>query len=218
VTVSRRATLGLIAVSALSVAAPRFALAGPLPPALRFRIVRDGKQIGSHAVSFETAGSGLRVATAIDLEVKIAFIPAFRFSHRGVERWEGDRLVELKSTTNENGERFEVTGWLAADGLQIVAPNGTTLAEASAFTTNDLWNRHALQARNLVDAHHGGIVGIVSRPETAEEIQVGDRRVAASRYRIISPFLAGTIWYDDAGRWRKSEFEIKGERLEYRGV
>jgi hypothetical protein len=42
--------------------------------------------------------------------------------------------------------------------------------------------------------------------------------VAASRYRIISPFLAETIWYDDAGRWRKSEFEIKGERLEYRPV
>jgi Domain of unknown function (DUF6134) len=176
VTVSRRTTLGLIAASTLAVAAPRLAAAGPLPPALRFRILRDGKQIGSHAVSFETAASGLRVATAIDLEVKIAFIPAFRFSHRGTERWQDDRLVELKSTTDENGERFEVTGKLAAGGLQIMAPNGTTLAETSAFTTNDLWNRHALQASKFVDAHHGGVVGFVSRPEAAEEIQVGNGR------------------------------------------
>jgi hypothetical protein len=62
--------------------------------------------------------------------------------------------VELKSTTNENGERFEVSGMLAADNLRITAPNGTTVAPVMAFTTNDLWNRYALQSRNLVDAHH----------------------------------------------------------------
>ena len=214
-TVTRRTALGLIAAGALASVAPRLAAAAPLPPALRFRILRDGRQIGTHSVSFETAGSGMRVATAIDLEVKIAFISAFRFSHRGTERWEGDRLVELKSTTDENGERFEVVGKLAGNGLQINAPNGTTLAEASAFTTNDLWNRNALLAKNLVDAQHGGVVGIVSRSEAAEEILVAGGRITASRYRIISPFLAGTIWYDATGRWRKSEFEIKGERLDY---
>jgi hypothetical protein len=217
VTVSRRALLGLIAASAAVAVTPRVAhTAAAVPSPLRFRILRDGKQIGMHSVTFEAAGSGLRVATAIDLEVKIAFIPAFRFSHRGTERWEGDRLVELRGTTDENGERFEVTGKRADGGLQISAPNGTTVAEASAFTTNDLWNRNALLAKNLVDAQHGGIVGIVSRAESAEEIVVGKDRLAANRYRIISPFLAGTIWYDGAGRWRTSEFEIKGERLAYR--
>ena len=215
---SRRAALRLIAAGALGAAVPRLARADLLPPPVKFRILRDGKQIGVHSVGFESVGSGLRVATAIDLEVKIAFISAFRFSHRGTERWEGDRLVELKSTTDENGEHFEVSGKLGADGLLITAPNGTTVAQAMTFTTNDLWNRNALLSKTLVDAHHGGVVGIVSRPEAAEEILTGDRKIAATRYRIVSPFLAGTIWYDGAARWRKSEFEIKGERLEYRPV
>lgn len=215
---SRRAALGLIAAGAITAAVPRLARAAPPPVPLRFRILRGGKQIGTHSVAFENAGSALRVATAIDLEVKIAFVSAFRFSHRGTERWEGDRLVELKGATDENGERFEVTGRLAGERLQITAPNGTTLADPSAFTTNDLWNRKVLQSRTLVDAHHGGVVGIVSQSEVADEIVTGEGRIAASRYRIVSPFLAGTIWYDAAGRWRKSDFEIKGERLEYRPV
>ena len=217
-TVTRRAALGLIAAGALACAAPRRASAAALPPALKFRILRAGKQIGAHSVGFETAGSGMRVITAIDLEVKIAFVSAFRFAHRGTERWEGDRLVELRSTTDENGERFEVTGKLVAGALQITAPNGTTRADASAFTTNDLWNPSALLAKNLVDAQHGGMVGIVSQSEAAQEIVAAEGRIAASRYRLISPFLAGTIWYDATGRWRKSEFQIKGERLEYRAV
>jgi hypothetical protein len=215
VTISRRTALKLISASTLGAAAPRLALAGSVPRPLKFKVMRDGRQIGSHSVGFERAADGMRVSTAIDLEVKIAFISAFRFSHRGVERWEGDRLVELKSTTNENGERFEVSGMLAADNLRITAPNGTTVAPVMSFTTNDLWNRYALQSRNLVDAHHGGVVGIVSRSEADEEILVGERKITASRYRIISPFLAGTIWYDGTGRWRRGEFEIKGERLEY---
>jgi hypothetical protein len=217
-TVTRRAALARIAGAALAAAVPTRLAAAPAPPPLRFNILRGGKQIGTHTVVFETAGGGMRVTTAIDLEVRIAFIPAFRFSHRGTERWQGDRLVELKGTTDENGERFEVRSKLADGELQVMAPNGTTLAHATALTTNDLWNLDAMQAKDLVDAHHGGIVGIVSRADADEEIQVAGRRIAARRYRLISPFLAGTIWYDGSGRWCKSDFEIKGERLEYRPV
>jgi hypothetical protein len=218
VTISRRFALKVIAAGALAAATPRAALAAALPRSLKFRIMRNGKQIGLHSVAFEGSPGAMRVSTAIDLEVKVAFVTAFRFSHRGTERWEGDRLVELKSTTDENGERYEVSGILAADGLRVTAPNGTAIAKGMPFTTNDLWNPDALQSRNLVDAHHGGVVGIVSRSEVDEEIPAGDRKITASRYRIISPFLAGTIWYDGTGRWRKGEFEIKGERLEYRAA
>ncbi len=215
-TITRRSALGMIAAGALATLTTRPALASPLPTALRFRVLRESTQIGTHAVTFEAAGSGMRVSTKIDLEVRIAFIPAFRFSHRGTEQWEGDRLVELQGTTDENGERFEVRGRLSGGKLQIVAPNGTTLADAAAFTTNNLWNPDALLAKNLVDAHHGGIVGIVGRAEADEDILLDGQKIASSRYRVISPFLAGTIWYDGTGRWRKSDFEIKGERVEYR--
>ena len=215
---SRRAALRLIAGSALGAALPTLAIAQPVPGSLRFRIMRVGKQIGTHTVGFQRTGGSLRVSTAIDIEVKIAFVSAFRFSHRGEERWEDERLVELKSSTNENGERFEVTGILGSDGLKVTAPNGTTVAPATAFTTNNLWNPMALRSKDLVDAHHGGIVGIVGRMDSEEEIVVGSKPIVAARYRIVSPFFAGSIWYDQGNRWRKSVFELKGEQVEYQAV
>lgn len=215
---SRRATLALIAGSALTAAFPRVTSAQPPTAPLRFRITRDGKPIGNHTITFQHSGNSLHVSTAIDLEVKIAFISAFHFSHRGEERWEDDRLVALTGITDENGERYEVNGALAAGGLKVTAPNGSTVAPATTFTTNNLWNPSALRARNLVDAHHGGLVGIVGRMESEEEIAVAGKRMIATRYQIISPFFAGTIWYDQGNRWRKSVFELKGEQVKYQPV
>jgi hypothetical protein len=31
-----------------------------------------------------------------------------------------------------------------------------------------------------------------------------------------SPFLAGSLWYDQAGNWVRSRLEIKGETLDYK--
>ena len=215
---SRRNVLQLVAGSALIAALPRAAFAESPPAPIRFRVLRDGKPIGSHAIVFKRSGRVLRVSTAIDLEVKIAFIPAFRFIHRGEEDWEDQRLVSLRGTTDENGERYEVNGTLANGGLEVTAPSGTTIAPAPAFTTNNLWNPTALQAKNLIDAHHGGLVGLVGRREGEEDIAIGGKLLTATRYHIISPFLAGTLWYDQGNRWRKSVFELKGEQVKYQPI
>jgi hypothetical protein len=52
-------------------------------------------------------------------------------------------------------------------------------------------------------------------------VPLGERGVAggqirAERYRFISPYLAGSIWYDGRGHWVKGEFERDGARVEYR--
>lgn len=212
---TRRAALQLIAGSAMVILLPRFALAATTPAPLRFRVVRGAKSIGTHSVSFQRMGTTLEVSTAIELDVKVAFISAFRFSHKSEERWESERLVGLNGRTDENGEIFDVQGMPSDQGFEVIAPNGTTFAKTAAFTTNNLWNPAMLRSKDLVDAHHGGVVGVVSRNEAEEEITLAGAQVLARRYRLISPFLAGTIWYDKEDRWRKSVFEIRGEKVEY---
>ena len=62
-----------------------------------------------------------------------------------------------------------------------------------------------LDQETLVDAQHGGIIGVSARKFTEEDIVIGDRPVRATRYTFITPYLAGSIWYDDAGplgAWR----------------
>jgi hypothetical protein len=42
------------------------------------------------------------------------------------------------------------------------------------------------------------------------------RTIRATRYRFITPYLAGSIWYDEQDRWVHGEFERDGARIVYR--
>ena len=53
---------------------------------------------------------GRLVTTEIDIEAKLAFIPAYAFSHRSEEAWRAGRLTLLNSETVEQGQRRRVEG------------------------------------------------------------------------------------------------------------
>jgi hypothetical protein len=39
--------------------------------------------------------------------------------------------------------------------------------------------------------------------------------VRATRYHMITPYYAGSVFHDTDGRWVKGVLEMKGERVEY---
>jgi hypothetical protein len=57
---------------------------------------------------------------------------------------------------------------------------------------------------------------LVARPLGNEQIvtQQGGR-IDARRYQMITPYYAGSVFYDADGRWVKALVEFKGETLEY---
>ena len=80
----------------------------PLPEDLFFTVYRDGSPMGFHQVQFSTQGDLLIVRTEIELEVKIAFIKLFAYSHQSEEVWSNEELVSLTATTNDNGDEESV--------------------------------------------------------------------------------------------------------------
>ena len=67
----------------------------------------------------------------------------------------------------------------------------------------------------LVDAQHGGIIGVSARKFSDEDMVIGDREVRATRYTFITPYLAGSIWYDEENLWVSGEFERDGSKIQY---
>src|SRR5215468_9389687 len=76
----------------------------------RFSVKYKGIKIGTHTISYSSATSETRVKVQINLEVKVAFITAYAFSHRSEETWRAGRLVSLNSDTVEHGEPLHVEG------------------------------------------------------------------------------------------------------------
>ena len=182
---------------------------------LRFRALWQGTSIGEHQVAFRREGDRLTVETQIDITARFFFFNLFRLQHAAREVWLADRLASVTSTTNRDGVRMEVSGEAIEGGFRIVGGDGPFLAAADLLTSNSLWNSRIVRETRLIDVQHGGEVGLVARPLGNEQIVTQQGRIDARRYQLITPYYAGSVFYDADERWVKALVELKGETLEY---
>ncbi|HSJ40376.1 MAG TPA: DUF6134 family protein, partial [Xanthobacteraceae bacterium] len=111
------------------------------------------------------------------LLAKVGFLTVFRFSHRSTEIWRAGRLVSLSSETVEHGETLRVDGAATAQGFRVVSKSGPFIAPAATLTSNSLWTPVVLEQTSLVDAQHGGIIGVSARRLADEQIVIAGRQV-----------------------------------------
>jgi hypothetical protein len=181
----------------------------------RFSVRYKGIRIGTHTVSYSSATGETRVKTEINLEVKVAFVTAYAFSHRSEETWHAGRLMSLNSDTVEHGETLHVEGAAAPQGFRIVSKSGPFIASAATLTSNSLWTPAMLEQTTVVDAQRGGVIGVSARKLAEEPIEIAGGQVQATRYTFITPYYAGSVWYDKANMWVHGEFERDGSTVQY---
>ena len=219
--ITRRTSLGLAAGGLAAMVVPQAPRAmvtnspGPLPAYFDFDILFDGNVVGAHRIGIELAGDETLVRTDIEIVVKMAFITVFNYAHSGEERWRNDQLVSLRSSTVQDGDKLNVDGEATANGFRVVNDQGPYTAPANSWTSNNLWDRKVLARTALIDAQHGGEVGLRTKSLGQDSVEVAGQKLAATRHQIIMPYLAGNLWYDGADRWVKAAFDCRGETIVY---
>lgn len=181
----------------------------------RFSVLYRGNRVGAHTVLYSSATGETRVSTDIKLLVKVAFFTVFAFSHRSEETWRAGRLISLRSETIEHGETLHIEGAATPQGFRVVSKGGPFIASGATLTSNSLWTPAVLEQTTVVDAQHGGIIGVSARKLADEQIVIGGRLIRATRYTFITPYLAGSIWYDTKNQWVRGEFERDGAKIQY---
>jgi hypothetical protein len=202
------------AVPPLARAATAFVLPNPAANR-RFSVRYKGIRIGTHTISYSSATGETHVKTEINLEVKLAFISAYAFSHRSEETWRAGRLMSLSGDTVEHAEPLHVEGAATPQGFRIVSKAGPFIASAATLTSNSLWTPAMLEQTTVVDAQRGGVIGVSARKLAEEPIEVSGAQVQATRYTFITPYYAGSVWYDKANMWVHAEFERDGSKVQY---
>jgi hypothetical protein len=182
---------------------------------VRFRLLRGGSSIGTHAVVFRQDGARTIVTAEIAILVRVAFINAFRFRHSSEEVFEGGRLTSLRSTTNDDGLMYGVTGRAAREGFRMEGSGGPFIAPATLLTTNCFWDPAFVRQQALINSQQGGQVGLAASRFGAERMSVRGTQVETVKYRAVMPYCAGYIWYSAEGRWVHAELEMRGETIEY---
>ena len=181
----------------------------------RFSVLYKGIRVGTHTISYSSATGETRVNTDIHLEVKLAFVTAYAFSHRSEETWRAGRLTLLTGETAEHGETLHVEGAATPQGFRVVSKSGPFIASAATLTSNSLWTPAMLEQATVVDAQRGGIIGVSARRVSDEQVVIAGGTVQATRYTFVTPYYAGAVWYDKANLWVGAEFERDGSKVQY---
>ncbi|MGM0560419.1 MAG: DUF6134 family protein [Pseudomonadota bacterium] len=204
---------GGLALMLTLVVAPVFA-AIPQDKALDFQVLRGGDEIGTHSLRFEERGEELHVFVEIELEVRLAFIPVYSYSHRNHEIWRGGKLVSLSSETDDDGTQYQVEAQASDDGLQVTSSQEGAFTAPADMLTTSYWNPDAMARERLLDTQFGRIVELQVDEQGREGLETRDGSVEATHYSV-SGDLNLDIWYDQAGQWSGLEFEARGKPVRY---
>lgn len=186
-----------------------------IPPAgkLVFNVMRGGNTIGTHTLEFRQDGDRAVVDIAIDLQVKLGFIPVFNYRHRATEVWDGQGFLSLESTTNDNGDDLSLTMRREGDQIEVDGTRFTGEVDAGVIPST-YWNPLLIDKSKIVSSQSGAPFDIEIVEEGRETVTVAGEPVEATRYRLrgeIDVFL----WYDDQNRWVKCAFTARGEEVSY---
>jgi len=190
---------------------------GSIPPHdIAFNVVRAGEPIGSHKISFRRDGDQLMVDIAIDLEVRLAFIPVFRYTHRNSEVWRDGRLVRLETTTNDDGKHHKVLAVAIEQGLRVTDSAGRSYLAPPDTIPTSYWNPQTVKRGELLNTQNGRMMPIRVESQRDSFAPLGE----ADHYRLVmindNDGTPIDVWYDkDSLTWVKLAFEARGSKISY---
>lgn len=162
-----------------------------------FAVMRKGERIGTHQLVFSRGAEGIDLSINTDIVVKIAFVPVYRFEHKGVETWSDKGLVALKSKTNDDGTKHELA--IRRDGDKLVIQGDGKLAEAAPnLFTGSLWSGEVPHQQLLLNTLDGSRMSVQIVDKGEETIEAAGRPTPVRHY-VIDGDLKRNVWYDAAG-------------------
>lgn len=181
---------------------------------VRFDIVRKGRTVGSHVVSFRRAGEAIETRSEVRIAIDVLIFKAFRYRYDSDARWEDGQLSQLTVDVDDNGKRTQLTAAVEGDALSGTLNSAAFTAAAPLYPTEH-WNPGVLPQRRVLNTLTGKVNNVIIEPGAREYVATERGQVPATYYRYTGDLLA-ELWYDDDGRWVKMRFKGRdGSMIEY---
>ncbi len=180
---------------------------------LQFDVLMDGSKIGEHIVNIGRLGEDTRVAIDVDLKVNFGPFTLYSYDQTVHETWRDDRLISLKSVTDNDGEKYAVEAGLDGSELRVAVNDAAPVALPSLLPST-YWNKNTVEQTALLATLDGELKEVEISRVGVEEIEVKGAVVEAERYAMRGD-IDLDIWYDTDGRWVYLTFDFKGNKFDY---
>jgi hypothetical protein len=187
----------------------------PPPGVLEFSILRNGSEIGVHALTFSKQDNVVEVVSNTAIDFKLGFIPLYRFRQEGREVWRENRLEELRNLTDDNGTSLDLVIARQGGGLKV-SLNGADKDTIPDAIPASLWNLRLADGPLLIDTVDGDRKTVTVQDIGDEAIMVRGIPTVARRFTVEGE-LQRDVWYDKKDALVQVRFTARdGSEILYR--
>jgi len=177
-----------------------------------FKVYLDGDEIGFHNFSVVQKENHQEIYSSARFDVKFLFINAYSYEHDNVEHWRGQCLKSINAVTNDNGDKYNVSGQVDDDQF-IVETLQDKNSYDSCIKTFAYWDPDFLTERKLLNSQTGEMIEVKSQFIGNEKMTYKGKATDARRYRLLGENLQIDLWYSDEDQWLALESLTEGGRV-----
>jgi len=168
-----------------------------------FDIIRKNKVIGNLTMKFILNEENLILHSVLDIEVKVLFIPAYKFFQETKEIWRDGNFISIDGFTNfEDDREYKIDGMDEDNFFRVTGMDGLLELDENIIPLN-YWNKQMLKEEEVFDTQKGIVRKISVKKLKNEKIKINDLKVEAEKYTFnatknpkdIGPFPEYTLWY-----------------------
>ena len=162
-----------------------------------FDIMREGSKIGTDTFDITREGDLTRVKVTTHVQVKIAFITAYRYDHTENGTWKGRELVSFTSTTDDNGKAHEIAA-AQKSGKVALTVDGASSAAPKTIQPAVLWGVEVARQPQIFDPANGKRMAVKVQDLGHETVPIDGVPQQLTHVKLSGPF-ARDAWFDDEG-------------------
>ena len=179
-----------------------------------FDVIRKNKIIGTVETIFTKKDELLIVETNVDIEVKVFFYAAYKFTQISKETWSKDGFIEFDGHTNFEDEReYFITGKVIESKFIANGMDGELILDKNILPSN-YWNKEILKQKKMFDTQKGIVREIKVTKLDDETIEINKKKIITEKYLLNAsgnpkdkgPFPQYTLWYAKNGELLKFNF------------
>lgn len=166
----------------------------------KFRVLLDDTPIGYHQVNIDRENNRKTVHTQASFDVRFLFIPVYTYNHETRESWEDGCLVNINSTTDDNGDNFFISSTEKNSALTIETREGKTSIDG-CVRTFAYWDPELLKSGRLLNTQTGEYQTVSIEDLGTGKLAIDDQALQARHFRLSVEGMTIDLWYTMDLHW-----------------
>ena len=168
-----------------------------------FDVIRKNKVIGNLTTKFIFNEKDLILHSVLNIEVKVLFIPAYKFFQETKETWRNGNFIAIDGFTNfEDDREYKIDGIDEDNFFRVTGMDGLLELDENIMPLN-YWNKQMLKEEEVFDTQKGIVRKIEVQKLEDEKIKINKTKIEAEKFifnasinpKDKGPFPEYTLWY-----------------------